>query len=127
MTTRHGQGNHATRKGQATEADGSVIAPPVGRSSGERLASETPSVTRGDDRRAIRRAQMPARVQSAISDHKYEVGQVVNFTPGKMNRESSPGPYQIVRHLPPDGSENQYRVKSIEEGYERVVHESQLG
>jgi hypothetical protein len=70
---------------------------------------------------------MPARVQSAISDHKYEVGQVVNFTPGKMNRESSPGPYQIVRHLPPDGSENQYRVKSIEEGYERVVHESQLG
>jgi hypothetical protein len=79
------------------------------------------------DRRAmIRREQMPAKVLSAIKNHKYEVGQVVTFTPGKLNLETSPGLYEIVRQLPPDGSENQYRVRNIEDCHERVVREGQL-
>jgi len=126
MTTLHGQGNRATKKGQATETDAPVIASQVRRSSGQALASEASSTARCDDRRAFRRGQMPARVLSAIKDHKYEVGQVVNFTPSASNLETSPGLYEIVRHLPPDGPENQYRVRNIEDSHERVVRESQL-
>jgi hypothetical protein len=126
MTVLHRQGDHATKKGQAMEANAPVIASHVHRSSGQLPASEALPAARGDDRRALRRSQMPARVQSAIKDHKYEVGQVVNFTPGKSNLETSPGLYEIVRQLPPDGSENQYRVRSVEDSHERVVMESQL-
>jgi hypothetical protein len=69
---------------------------------------------------------MPARVQSAINDHKYEVARVVNFTPDKSSLETSPGRYEILRQLPTDGLENQYRVRNIEDNHERVVRESQL-
>lgn len=85
-----------------------------------------PPASRGDDRRAIRRAQMPAEPLSAVKDHKYAVEQVVDFTPGRSNPEISPGRYEIVRHLPPDGSENLYRVRSLDDNHERVVRESQL-
>jgi hypothetical protein len=32
----------------------------------------------------------------------------------------------VVRHLPSDGTDLQYRVKAIAEGQERVVRESEL-
>jgi hypothetical protein len=78
------------------------------------------------DHRANRRSHMPARVMSAVGQHKYEVGQVVSFTPGALNPEASLGLYEIVRHLPPQGADNQYRVKSVRDSHERVVRESQL-
>jgi hypothetical protein len=126
MTTLHEQGNRATKSGKMTETDASVITSHIGHRSGQALASEVPAATRVDDRRAFRRGQMPAAVLTEIKNHKYEVGQVVNFTPGKLNLETSPGRYEVVRHLPPDGSENQYRVRSVEDSHERVVRESQL-
>ena len=79
-----------------------------------------------DDRRELRRSQMPARVMSEVKDHKYQVGQVVNFTPGASILKESLGLYEIVRHLPPEGPDNQYRVKSVQDSHERVVRESQL-
>ncbi|UEM07718.1 hypothetical protein JL101_034655 (plasmid) [Skermanella rosea] len=69
---------------------------------------------------------MPAEPLSAVKDHKYPVEQVVHFTPGRSNPEVSSGRYEIVRHLPPDGSENLYRVRSLDDNHERVVRESQL-
>jgi hypothetical protein len=39
---------------------------------------------------------------------------------------SSNGAYQIVKLLPPDGDEHQYRIKSTDEAFERVAKESQL-
>jgi hypothetical protein len=36
------------------------------------------------------------------------------------------GAYQIVKLLPSDGEEHQYRIKSTDEAFERVAKESQL-
>jgi hypothetical protein len=36
------------------------------------------------------------------------------------------GTYQIVKLLPSDGDEHQYRIKSAGEAFERVAKESQL-
>jgi hypothetical protein len=126
MTTLNSQEDQRVKKAHATGKDAPVIVSHVGQSSGRRLASETPSALREQDSRSLRRAQMPARVQSAINDHKYEVAQVVNFTPDKSSLETSPGRYEILRQLPTDGLENQYRVRSVEDNHERVVRESQL-
>jgi hypothetical protein len=126
MTTLHKQGNRAARKEHAAESRAPAIASHARRSSGQNAAAEETPATDGDDRRAIRRGQMPARVLSAIKSHKYDVGQVVNFLPGKSVFETSPGVYEVLIQLPPDGSENQYRVRSAEDGHERVVRENQL-
>ena len=60
-----------------------------------------------------------------MKEHKFEIGQVVNFTPG-ADAETSIGLYEVVRHLPPEGPENQYRIKSVLDSHERVVRESQI-
>jgi hypothetical protein len=36
------------------------------------------------------------------------------------------GTYQIVKLLPSDGDDYQYRIKSADEAFERVAKESQL-
>jgi hypothetical protein len=126
MTTLNSQEDQRVKKTRAAGKGTPVIVSHVGQSSGRRLASEKPSALREQDSRSLRRAQMPARVQSAINDHKYEVAQVVNFTPDKSSLETSPGRYEILRQLPTDGLENQYRVRSVEDNHERVVRESQL-
>jgi hypothetical protein len=41
-------------------------------------------------------------------------------------RSTAVGEYEIVRQLPSNGGEAQYRVKSLREPYERVVKESDL-
>jgi len=61
-----------------------------------------------------------------LQDHKYAVGQTVQFTPGAFDRAAPRGTYTVVRHLPPESRNNQYRIKSTADGHERVVKESQL-
>ena len=58
--------------------------------------------------------------------HKYAIGQAVYFTSGLVGRHGGSGTYKIVRLLPPDGDDYQYRIKSMAEAYERVAKESQL-
>jgi hypothetical protein len=60
-----------------------------------------------------------------MQNHKYRVGQRVNFT-GPVRNNSPSGEYEILRVLPSDGGELQYRIKSKLETYERVVGEEQL-
>ena len=58
-----------------------------------------------------------------MSDHKYKIGQFVNYKQG-------PGPgagvYQIAQLMPPAGEEPQYRIKSETEPHLRAAKESQL-
>ena len=61
-----------------------------------------------------------------MQEHKYRVGETVFYTSGMAGRGNGTGTYQIIRLLPPDGSDFQYRIKSIGEAYERVAKESQL-
>ena len=57
---------------------------------------------------------------------KFHVGQSVYFTNGTMAKPGASGSYKIVRLLPTDGDEPQYRIKSPGEAFERVAKESQL-
>ena len=58
--------------------------------------------------------------------HKFIVGQTVRFSPGAPGLAGLRGTYKVVRLLPAEANDHQYRVKSNEDGHERVVRESQL-
>lgn len=56
--------------------------------------------------------------------HKFKVGQTVGLVPSL--RHGAKGAYQIVSLRPSEDGSKQYRIKSKEEAYERVVTESDL-
>ena len=58
--------------------------------------------------------------------HKYAIGQTVHYTSGMIGRANGSGSYLVVRLLPFEGDEFQYRIKRVGEAYERVAKESQL-
>lgn len=62
----------------------------------------------------------------AKAAHSYTVGQTLNFSPNIFEPATRQGSYRIVRLLPSDSGDNQYRVMSESDGHERVVQESQL-
>jgi hypothetical protein len=61
-----------------------------------------------------------------LSYHKFKVGQSVNYASGPRASFGARGVYKITHLLPPEGDERQYRIKSAEEPYERVVKETQI-
>ncbi len=61
-----------------------------------------------------------------LSYHKFKVGQSVNYAPGPRAFFRARSVYKITQLLPPEGDERQYRIKSAEEPYERVVKETQI-
>jgi hypothetical protein len=58
-------------------------------------------------------------------EHKYSVGQVVAARTSLFGL-TPPGPYEIMRLLPPAGTSNQYRLKSLKTGNERIVREEDI-
>ena len=62
----------------------------------------------------------------ALRGHKFSVGQSVYFTAGPMGRSGGSGVFKIVKLLPSEGDDYQYRIKSPGEAFERVAKESQL-
>ena len=67
-----------------------------------------------------------AIMEGFVQDHKFKVGQSVNFTSGPFGRGGTNGIYKVTQLLPPEGDDYQYRIKSASEPHERVVKESQL-
>lgn len=67
-----------------------------------------------------------AIMEDFVQDHKFKVGQSVNFTSGPFGRGGTNGIYKVTQLLPPEGDDYQYRIKSASEPHERVVKESQL-
>jgi hypothetical protein len=65
-------------------------------------------------------------MESAVSDHKFKVGQSVQYTSGPNGRGTADGGYKVTQLLPPEGDDRQYRIKSASEPHERVAKESQL-
>jgi hypothetical protein len=57
---------------------------------------------------------------------KFKVGQTVDFTPGRSSIPASQREYKVVRVVPLEGGERQYRIKTIAEQFERVAKESEL-
>ena len=65
-------------------------------------------------------------VATPLRTHKFRVGQTVSYTSSPVSRPGASGSYQVVRLLPSDGDDYQYRIKNPGEAFERVAKESQL-
>lgn len=60
-----------------------------------------------------------------MTGHKFKAGQTVTVVARRY--EASPrGSFSIVRILPTEHGVNQYRIKSVADGHERVVSEAEL-
>ena len=64
--------------------------------------------------------------RSALKEHKFQIGHTVYFTSRPIGHMATNGSYRVVKLLPSDGDDYQYRIKSAEEAFERVAKESQL-
>jgi len=56
---------------------------------------------------------------------RFRSGQTVRLVRSPL-RSAADGEFKIVRPLPDDGGETQYRIKSAREPHDRVVKESDL-
>ena len=65
-------------------------------------------------------------MEEAVSNHKFKIGQSVNYTSGPFGAGSASSVYKITRLLPPEGDDFQYKIKSPAKPHERVAKESQL-
>jgi hypothetical protein len=74
---------------------------------------------------ALTVAQVTALGHS-LHTHKFYVGQTVFYTSSPISRPGASGSYKVVRLLPSDGEDYQYRIKNPGEAFERVAKESQL-
>ena len=61
-----------------------------------------------------------------IMAHRYQVGEMVYYTSPTFGRAAATGSYTVVKLLPSEGDDYQYRIKSSGEAFERVAKESQL-
>jgi hypothetical protein len=69
----------------------------------------------------------PISVQPIVlRSHKYHVGDIVYYTSPSFGRAAADGSYTVVKLLPSEGDDYQYRIKNTEEAFERVAKESQL-
>jgi hypothetical protein len=75
--------------------------------------------------RTVTVAEVTARVP-VLRAHKFRVGQTVLYTSSPISRPGASGTYKVVKLLPSDGDDYQYRIKNSGEAFERVAKESQL-
>jgi len=61
-----------------------------------------------------------------MTQHRFKVGQLVDFAPARSGVPTAGRQYAIVRLLPAEGGELLYRVKSKAETFERIARESEL-
>ncbi len=65
-------------------------------------------------------------IAAPLRTHRFRVGQTVFYTSSPITRPGASGSYKVVRLLPSDGEDYQYRIKNPGEAFERVAKESQL-
>jgi hypothetical protein len=68
----------------------------------------------------------PVAEQVIVLRHRYHVGDVVYYTSPSFGRAAATGSYIVVKLLPSEGDDYQYRIKNTDEAFERVAKESQL-
>lgn len=60
-----------------------------------------------------------------MSDYKFKAGQTVRILPNRYAVKGN-GRFTVMRVLPAERGMNQYRIKSTEDGHERVVMENEV-
>jgi hypothetical protein len=68
----------------------------------------------------------PAAPEMPVRAHRYRVGETVYYTSPTFGRAAATGTYTVVKLLPSESDDYQYRIKSSGEAFERVAKESQL-
>jgi hypothetical protein len=58
--------------------------------------------------------------------HKFRIGQAVSYSPARLEMPASTSGYEVVRLVPSEGGDPQYRIKSTTEPFERIAREGQL-
>jgi hypothetical protein len=114
--------NRSVKKRPAKASRGQVVRKAVSRqvsgkpepSNGIQIASVT-AVTQ--------RLVMPGPM---LRTHRFRVGQTVLYTSSPISRPGASGAYKVVKLLPSDGDDYQYRIKNSGEAFERVAKERQL-
>ncbi len=99
---------------------------PLRRSS---LAASRPASSEDADKiiRTVSPPVQPAAPRPIVlRSHKYQVGEIVYYTSPSFGRAAATGSYTVVKLLPSEGDDYQYRIKNTEEAFERVAKESQL-
>jgi hypothetical protein len=97
-----------------------------------KTAARAPSAVKPTNKLAkmLRTASPPMQPIAAhelpIKAHKYRIGEMVYFTSPTFGRAAATGSYTVVKLLPSEGDDYQYRIKSSGEAFERVAKESQL-
>ncbi len=71
-------------------------------------------------------AQQLSMPSALLRAHRFRVGQTVLYTSSPISRPGASGTYKVVKLLPSDGDDYQYRIKNPGEAFERVAKESQL-
>jgi hypothetical protein len=79
----------------------------------------------GAARKGAESVSMASR-RTALKEHKFRIGQCVYFTSRPIGHMIANSTYEVVKLLPSDGADYQYRIKNPKEAFERVVRESQL-
>jgi hypothetical protein len=93
--------------------------------------ARAPSVAPEAAAAMIRTASPPMQPVVAAQEpparaHKYRVGETVYYTSPTFGRAAATGSYTVMKLLPSEGDEHQYRIKNSDEAFERVAKESQL-
>ena len=77
------------------------------------------------DRQGRSKPEVTAPGQMKMPPHSFRIGQTVELIPSKFFGAKH-GPYTILRLLPNDGLDREYRVKHLVDGHERVVQQSEI-
>jgi hypothetical protein len=80
----------------------------------------------GQESSGDRTCRSGAPTNGADMTPQFRSGQTVRLSRGLPFKSAADGDYKIVRQLPDNGGEQQYRIKSVREPHERVVKESDL-
>lgn len=59
-------------------------------------------------------------------ERRFKIGSVVNLIADQYHRGTPDGIYKVVRLMPAEGQDYQYRIKDSRTGTEVVVRESEL-
>jgi hypothetical protein len=77
---------------------------------------------------AVRKAAGAGSERGAtMPNHRFRIGQSVNYRPASRGQDSPRGAYEITGRLPQGGGgQFEYRIKHSSETHERIAKESEL-
>jgi hypothetical protein len=62
-----------------------------------------------------------------MASNKFKIGETVLYRPIHRGKKGPHGAYEVIRLLPrAEKGEPKYRIRNLNEGHERDVHESEL-